>query len=78
MFLGGSGKLRDGLQLQLLLPTRVSSPGLGPGGLRLGWGQRDFLDSLECPSPSVVPSPPPPAPGVRVKGGRLGVEVAPW
>lgn len=59
VFLGGSGKLRDGLQLQLLLPTRVSSPGLGPGGLRLGWGQRDFLDSLECPSPSVVPSPPP-------------------
>lgn len=44
VFLGGSGELRDGLQLQLLLPARVSLPGLGD--LRRGSGQQSFLNVI--------------------------------
>lgn len=44
MFLGGSRELRDGLQLQLLLPARVSLPGLGD--LRRGSGQQSFLNVI--------------------------------
>lgn len=44
VFLGGSGELRDGVQLQLLLPARVSPPGLG--GLRRGWVKQSFLDVI--------------------------------
>lgn len=44
VFLGGSGEPRDGVQLQLLLPARVSPPGLG--GLRRGWVKQSFLDVI--------------------------------
>lgn len=44
VFLGGSGELRDGLQLQLLLPARVSLPGLDD--LRRGSGQQSFLNVI--------------------------------
>lgn len=44
VFLGGNRELRDGLQLQLLLPARVSLPGLGD--LRRGSGQQSFLNVI--------------------------------
>lgn len=73
VFLGRSGELRDGLQLQLLLPARVSLPGLGD--LRRGSGQKSFLNVITWNVSTGLKS------WLRVAGGGgkgEWVEGSPW